>query len=166
MWSSSPSSRTSTDGAELIAERFGRSRPPLKKNLRQAEKTAAPREVEEPPAAREPSSRLSKGALEPATPIRLAELLDYAPGAVVSRTLAKSGAGTLTVFAFDEGEELSEHTSPFDAYLQVLDGRAELTIGAETLFPEAGETVRMPADVPHAVKAIERFKMLLILIRD
>ena len=113
----------------------------------------------------EPSRERSKGALEPATPTRLAELLDYAPGAVVSRTLVKSKAGTLTVFAFDEGEELSEHTTPFDAHVQVLEGRAELVIGGESVMPQAGETVLMPADVPHAVKAIERFKMLLILIR-
>ena len=113
----------------------------------------------------ESSRERSKGALEPATPTRLAELLDYAPGAVVSRTLVKSKAGTLTVFAFDQGEELSEHTTPFDAHVQVLEGRAELVIGGESVLPEAGETVLMPADVPHAVKAIERFKMLLILIR-
>ncbi len=113
----------------------------------------------------EPSPRRSKAGLEPGTPTRLAELLDYGPGAVVSRTLAKSEAGTLTVFAFDQGEELSEHTTPFDAYVQVLDGRAELVIGGESVFPQAGETVMMPADVPHAVKAIQRFKMLLIMIR-
>ena len=107
----------------------------------------------------------SKGSLEPGTPTRLAGLLEYAPGAVVSRTLAKSKAGTLTVFAFDQGEELSEHTAPFDAYVQVLDGRAELVIGGESLLPEAGETVLMPANVPHAVRAVERFKMLLIMIR-
>ena len=113
----------------------------------------------------EPSRERSKGALEPATPTRLAELLDYASGAVVSRTLVKSKAGTLTVFAFDQGEELSEHTTPFDAHVQVLDGRAELVIGGESVFAQAGETVLMPAQVPHAVKAVERFKMLLTLIR-
>jgi quercetin dioxygenase-like cupin family protein len=107
----------------------------------------------------------SKGALEPGTPTRLAELVEYAPGAVVSRTLAKSEAGTLTVFAFDRGEALSEHTTPFDAYVQVLDGRAELVIGGESVLAQAGETVVMPADVPHAVKAIQRFKMLLIMLR-
>jgi len=107
----------------------------------------------------------SKGGLEPGRPTRLAELVEYAPGAVVSRTLAKSEAGTLTVFAFDRGEALSEHTTPFDAYVQVLDGRAELVIGGESVFPQAGETVVMPADVPHAVKAVQRFKMLLTLLR-
>ncbi|MFQ5503913.1 MAG: cupin domain-containing protein [Planctomycetota bacterium] len=111
------------------------------------------------------SPRASKGALEPATPTRLAELLDYAPGAIVSRTLAKSEAGTLTVFAFDKGEELSEHTAPFDAHVQVLDGRVELVIGGESVFPQVGETVRMPARIPHRVRAIEPFKMLLIMIR-
>ena len=113
----------------------------------------------------EPSPRGSKAGLEPGTPTRLEELLDYGPGAVVSRTLAKSKAGTLTVFAFDQGEELSEHTAPFDAYVQVLEGRAELLIGGESRLPETGETVLMPANVPHAVKAVERFKMLLIMIR-
>ena len=113
----------------------------------------------------EASAERSKGALEPGRPTRLAELLDYVPGAVVSRTLAKSEAGTLTVFAFDRGEELSPHTAPFDAHVQVLDGLAELVIGGESVYPEAGDTVLMPANVPHAVKAVERFKMLLIMIR-
>jgi len=105
------------------------------------------------------------GALDPATPVRLDELVDYAPGAVVSRTLAKSAAGTLTVFAFDAGEELSEHTAPFDAYVQNLDGKVELTIDGQAVHPAVGETVLMPANIPHAVLAVERFKMLLILIR-
>ncbi len=113
----------------------------------------------------EQDKKSSVGALEPATPVRLADLVDYAPGAVVSRTLAKSGAGTLTVFAFDAGEELSEHTAPFDAYVQNLDGKVELTIDGKPVHPAVGETVLMPAKIPHAVKAVERFKMLLILIR-
>ena len=107
-----------------------------------------------------------RGGLEAATPTRLETLVDYADGAVVSRTLVKSKIGTLTVFAFDAGEELSEHTAPFDAYVQVLDGAAELTIGGEVVRAEAGETVRMPAHIPHAVHAAERFKMLLTLFRE
>ncbi len=107
----------------------------------------------------------SDSAFPPATPTRLATLVDYAPGAVVSRALAKSKAGTLTLFAFDAGEELSEHTAPFDAFVQVLDGRVELTIGGEPVEAGAGDLVLMPADVPHAVRAVERFKMLLIMIR-
>ncbi len=105
------------------------------------------------------------GALQPATPVQLADIVEYAPGAVVSRTLAKSGAGTLTVFAFDAGEELSEHTAPFDAYVQNLAGKVELLIDGKSVYPAVGETVLMPANIPHAVKAVEQFKMLLILIR-
>jgi quercetin dioxygenase-like cupin family protein len=105
------------------------------------------------------------GRLEPATPVRLAELVEYGVGTVVSRTIAKSPAGTLTVFAFDEGEGLSEHTAPFDAYVQILDGEATLTIGGAPVTARAGETVLMPAHVPHALHAVSRFKMLLVLIR-
>jgi len=112
-----------------------------------------------------PGDDINSGAMVPAAPVRLAELVDYVPGAVVSRTLAKSDAGTLTVFAFDAGEELSEHTAPFDAYVQSLDGTVELTIDGSPVHPAVGETVLMPAKIPHAVKAVERFKMLLILIR-
>jgi quercetin dioxygenase-like cupin family protein len=106
------------------------------------------------------------GPIPPAEPIHLAELVSYAPGAVVSRTLEKNKGGTMTVFAFDTGEELSEHTAPFNAYVQVLDGSVELTIAGERVVAKTGETVLMPADVPHAVHAVERFKMLLMMIRD
>jgi quercetin dioxygenase-like cupin family protein len=84
----------------------------------------------------------------------------------VSRTLVKAGKGNVTLFAFDAGQELSEHTTPFDALVQVVDGTAEITIGGEKLAVKAGETVLMPADVPHAVNARERFKMLLVMIRE
>lgn len=107
----------------------------------------------------------SGGAIDPAEPVQLAHLVDYAPGSVVSRTLVKSGAGTMTVFAFDAGEELSEHTVPFDAFVQVLDGAVQLTIGGEVVAATAGDLVRMPAGVPHSVRAVERFKMLLTLYR-
>jgi quercetin dioxygenase-like cupin family protein len=105
------------------------------------------------------------GRISPAEPVRLADLVEYGAGSVVSRTIAKSPAGTLTVFAFDEGEGLSEHTAPFDAYVEVLDGEAELTIGGLQVRAAAGETVLMPAGTPHALHAVSRFKMLLILIR-
>ncbi len=107
----------------------------------------------------------TSGEITPAEPIRLADLVGYSEGSVVSRTIAQSQAGTLTVFAFDAGQELSEHTAPFDAYVQVLDGEVELTISGEPTIAQAGETVRMPADIPHAVRADSRFKMLLIMIR-
>lgn len=106
-----------------------------------------------------------KKNLEASRAVRLETLVDYAPGAVVSRTIAQSPAGTLTLFAFDEGQGLSEHSAPFDAFVQVLDGEVLLTIGGEAVPAQAGETVRMPADVPHAVQARRRFKMLLTMIR-
>ena len=97
--------------------------------------------------------------------VTLATLVDYGEGAVVSRTLAKNDAGTLTVFAFDQGQELSEHSAPFDALVQILDGDVELTIGGESVPATAGQAVLMPANIPHAVKATSRFKMLLTMIR-
>ncbi len=103
--------------------------------------------------------------LRPSTPARLHEELDYVPAAIVSRTLARAKGGSLTVFAFDAGQELSEHTAPFDAFVQVLDGAVELTIGGELVVARSGETVLMPAGVPHAVHARERFKMLLSMVR-
>ncbi|MBW2459419.1 MAG: cupin domain-containing protein, partial [Deltaproteobacteria bacterium] len=71
-----------------------------------------------------------------------------------------------TVFAFDAGEELSEHSAPFDAYVTVLDGRGEFVIAGQTVAAKTGQTVLMPADIPHAVKAVERFKMLLVMIKN
>ena len=109
---------------------------------------------------------LDPAALPPAHPVRLAELLDYAPGAVVSRALAKASGGSVTLFAFEAGQELSEHTAPFDALVEVLDGEVELVIGGETVLAHAGETVLMPANVPHAVRARARFKMLLTMVRQ
>lgn len=110
-------------------------------------------------------SEETTGSLPPSAPTRLETLVSYAEEAVVSRTLKKSKAGTLTLFAFDKGQELSEHSAPFDAYVQVLDGEVALTIGGELVRATKGETVLMPADVPHAVQATERFKMLLTMIR-
>lgn len=104
--------------------------------------------------------------LTPATPVRLANEVDYQPGSVVSRTIAKTRGGTLTLFAFDAGEGLSEHTAPFDAFVEVLDGSVELTIGGEKVIASAGEVVLMPANVPHALHGRERFKMLLSMVRE
>jgi quercetin dioxygenase-like cupin family protein len=97
--------------------------------------------------------------------INLIESVDYNADAVVSKTLAKSPAGTVTLFAFDKGQELSEHSAPFDALVQVLDGDAELIIGGAPVRVSAGEFMNMPANIPHAVKAITPFKMLLTMIR-
>ena len=99
----------------------------------------------------------------PVTPLALAE---YQEGAVVSRTLLKRGGGTVTLFAFDEGQSLSEHTAPFDAIAHVLDGEALITIAGVSLTLCAGDMVLMPANAPHAVHAPSRFKMLLTMIRS
>ncbi len=105
------------------------------------------------------------GELPAAEPTALATLLDYVSGSVVSRTLAKNAGGTMTLFSFDAGQELSEHSAPFDAFVQVLDGRVELVIGGKSVPASAGETVLMPANVPHGLKAVERFKMLLLMLK-
>lgn len=105
------------------------------------------------------------GEIPAARALSLAELVEYGQGSVVSRTIHKSQAGTITLFAFDKGEGLSEHSAPFDAYVQVLDGEADLTIGGERVHAAAGQTVRMPANVPHGLHAPIRFKMLLVMIR-
>ncbi len=100
-----------------------------------------------------------------AKPIALADAIDYADGSIVSKTLLDKKAGTLTLFAFDAGQKLSEHSSPYDATVQILEGEAGLTIGGKAVAARAGELVIMPANVPHAVMAEQRFKMLLIMIR-
>ncbi len=92
-------------------------------------------------------------------------LIDYAADSIVSKTILDKPVGTITLFAFDEGQKLSEHTAPYDAVVQVIDGRAELTIGGKQVAVSAGEVVIMPGNVPHAVTAQERFKMLLTMIR-
>lgn len=96
--------------------------------------------------------------------IVLSDLIAYQPGAVVSRTLLDKESGTVTVFAFDDGERLSEHTAPHDALLQVLDGRVSVTISGEVYELEAGETLVLPAEEPHAVDALEQFKMVLTML--
>jgi quercetin dioxygenase-like cupin family protein len=98
--------------------------------------------------------------------ISLAEHIDYAEGGIVSKTLLNKKAGTLTLFAFDSGQGLSEHTSPYDATVQILEGEGKLTIGGEIVTAKAGQLVIMPANVPHDVQAEKPFKMLLIMIRE
>ena len=109
---------------------------------------------------------IDPAAVPPARAVRLVDEVQYAPGAVVSRTVARAPGGSLTLFAFDAGQELSEHTAAFDAFITVLDGEAEITVGGTPVVARAGETVRMPAHVPHAVAGRGRFKMLLAMIRD
>lgn len=101
-----------------------------------------------------------------AAPVRPMGLADYQDGAVVSRTLLKRAGGTVTLFAFDEGQSLSEHTTPFDALAHVLEGEANIVVAGALLSVSAGEIVLMPANQPHAVQARTRFKMLLTMIRS
>lgn len=95
----------------------------------------------------------------------LADHIAYADGSVVSKILLKKDIGNITLFSFDAGQGLSEHMAPFDAVVQVLDGQAEITIGGEKHKVKAGEMLIMPANVPHALHAHQRFKMLLVMIR-
>jgi len=96
----------------------------------------------------------------------LTGLVEYSNDSVVSKTLIDKSAGTVTLFAFDKGQNLSEHTTPYDALVEVLDGEGEFVIGGEPVRSGAGEVLIMPADVPHSVKAIERFKMMLVMVRE
>jgi quercetin dioxygenase-like cupin family protein len=94
------------------------------------------------------------------------ESVDYANGAIVSKTVLKKQTGNISLFAFDKGEALSEHTAPFDALIDIVDGRGEITIGGKPFFLEKGQSIIMPANIPHAVKAVEKFKMVLTMIKS
>ena len=94
------------------------------------------------------------------------ELVNYQDGAVVSREVVKKPTGSVTIFAFDEGQGLSEHTAPFDALMQVLEGEAEISIAGNPHRLHCGEMILMPAGQPHALKALARFKMILTMIRS
>jgi quercetin dioxygenase-like cupin family protein len=99
-------------------------------------------------------------------PIDMDASVSYAAGAVVSKTLLDKPAGTLTLFSFDAGQGLSEHTAPYDATVLIIDGSAQVTIDGNTQTVKAGELIIMPANVPHALQGVEKFKMLLIMIRQ
>jgi quercetin dioxygenase-like cupin family protein len=97
--------------------------------------------------------------------LNFVSMVDYQTGAVVSRQITKAEAGNVTLFAFDQGQELSEHTAPYDALVHVLDGEAEIRISGKPFVLKAGDAIIMPANDPHALKAITKFKMLLTMIR-
>jgi quercetin dioxygenase-like cupin family protein len=97
--------------------------------------------------------------------LQMADLAAYQEGSVVSRQITKQEAGNITLFAFDEGQELSEHTAPYDALAHVLDGQVEVRIAGKPFDLKAGDAIIMPADEPHALKAVTKFKMLLTMIR-
>jgi quercetin dioxygenase-like cupin family protein len=98
--------------------------------------------------------------------LHTAELVGYQKDAVVSRTLINQKTGTVTLFAFDAGQELSEHTAPYDALVQVLDGETEISIAGRPYHLAAGDAIILPANDPHAVKALSKFKMMLTMIRS
>lgn len=97
--------------------------------------------------------------------LNVLELIGYQDGSVVSRTISEKPVGTVTVFAFDQGQGLSEHTAPYDAIVHIVDGETEITISGKTLLAKTGEIVIMPANQPHSLKAVTKFKMVLIMIR-
>lgn len=106
-----------------------------------------------------------KKGLTPAQVANLVSLVEYQEGAVVSRTVIDKKAGTITLFAFDEGQGLSEHAAPFDALVYVVDGETEISISGKPNRLKQGEGIILPANQPHAVKALKKFKMMLVMIR-
>ena len=97
---------------------------------------------------------------------KIDQLIDYQKDAVVSKTLIKKEKGTVTIFAFDKNQGLSEHTAPFDALVQIIDGKADVLLNGESNILGKSEMIIMPANVPHALKALEKFKMLLVMIKE
>jgi quercetin dioxygenase-like cupin family protein len=102
----------------------------------------------------------------PTEPLRLKELVAYQEGSVVSRTLVNEEAGTVTVFAFDIGQGLSEHTAPFNALVIAIEGKVDIRISGKNFHLNEGEMIVMPANKPHAIKAVTRFKMILVMVRS
>ncbi|MBP1707824.1 MAG: cupin protein [Chloroflexi bacterium] len=113
----------------------------------------------------EQNEKMDRGKALLAQVSRIIDLVDYQEGAVVSRTLIDKKTGTVTLFAFSEGQGLSEHTAPFDALVLILEGEADITIAGKTLRLQTGDMTIMPADKPHALKAVKRYKMMLVMIR-
>lgn len=97
--------------------------------------------------------------------LNMTEMIEYSAGGVISKQVLKNDAGNITLFSFDKGQGLSEHTAPFDAVVEILDGEAEITIAGKPLLLTTGQTVIMPANVPHALFAKQQFKMLLTMIK-
>ena len=106
-----------------------------------------------------------KAEAEKSVPFSLAYTVSYSGGSVVSKTLLKKDVGNITLFPFDSGQVLTEHTSPFDAVVYIMDGEAEITIGGKVQIVTAGKMMIMLANIPHGLQAIKRFKMMLIMIR-
>ncbi|MCU0362236.1 MAG: cupin domain-containing protein [Bacteroidales bacterium] len=109
---------------------------------------------------------MSSNEFEKAKSFVYKESIDYSSGGIVSKTVLKKQTGNISLFSFDSGEALSEHTAPFDAVIQVVEGKGEIIIDGKSHFLSEGETIIMPANIPHAVRAPERFKMVLTMIRS
>ncbi len=101
-----------------------------------------------------------------ATVLKLSDLVNYQEGSVVSRTVINQKTGTVTLFAFDKGEGLSEHTAPFDAMVYIIEGESEITISGKPFCLKEGDMIIMPASQPHALRALSKFKMLLVMIKS
>lgn len=99
-------------------------------------------------------------------PFGFGDLIEYSPNSVVSKTIIKKTTGTVTLFSFDKGEGLSEHKAPFDVLVQVIEGEAEIVSGGKVNIVKAGSALILPADIPHSLKAVDRFKMILTMIRS
>ncbi len=112
------------------------------------------------------STTIARSEIAGAEAVPLLGLVNYQEGSVVSRVVLKREKGNVTIFAFDEGQGLSEHTSPFDALVQAVEGQAEITVAGAPIEVRAGDVVLLPAEKPHAVKATTRFKMVLTMIRS
>jgi len=109
---------------------------------------------------------ISSKGLSAGQPAKIAELVSYQDGSIVSREIIKKSTGSVTIFAFDEGQGLSEHTDPLDALVQVVEGETEIVISGHPHRVQGGEMILMPAGQPHALKALTRFKMILTMIRS
>lgn len=109
---------------------------------------------------------MKSSGIHPSQVFMLHESIEYAPASIVSKTVIKQSGGNLSLFAFDKGESLSEHTAPFEALVQVLEGEAEITIGGVPHRLTTGQSIVLPGNVPHAVLAIQPFKMLLTMIKN
>ncbi|HEV2396415.1 MAG TPA: cupin domain-containing protein [Candidatus Sulfotelmatobacter sp.] len=112
------------------------------------------------------STTIARSEIAGAEALSLSGLVNYQDGSVVSRVVLKREKGNVTIFAFDEGQGLSEHTSPFDALVQAIEGEAEVTVCGKPIALKPGDVVLLPAEKPHAVKAVTRFKMVLTMIRS
>ena len=109
---------------------------------------------------------MEKQSFEPASVYNLKDSVDVAVGGIVSKQFIKNKGGNITLFSFDKGQGLSEHTAPFDAIVQIIEGKAEVSIDGKVQIVSEGEMINMPATIPHALHAVEAFKMCLIMIKD